>query len=139
MATKKSSKQEQDQPQMAEDQVASLPQSVSGPAAVRYSVAQIAGINVSTLGDDDSISWYANLVKQAASQGWHINRELATVSIKTKHVGLFNAGGTLQAAVFQGDEVVTNPTSENVAVSRLTQRLRVTKAKPAEDTIESEK
>lgn len=126
-----------DQPAPApETQVAQLSAPVNGPASVRYAVAQATGLDVDSLGTDDGLGWFTSLQAAAAAQGFTIAKEQASVSIKSKHVGLFTSQGELQAAVFQGDDVVNNPTSRAITANRLTQRLRVTAAKVDEKTEE---
>ncbi len=130
---KKRIKQAQPAAPKTEDQTAPANTSLSGLDAVRYSVAQITGLRVETIPKDEGLGWFGRLQEHLIGQGWTATQEKANVNVKARHVGLFTSNGELNAAVFEGDSLVNNPTDKNISANRLTQRIRVTKITPAQE------
>lgn len=105
----------------------------AGLEAVRSSIAHVTGIAPEQLSQDNGITWFDSMQANLLSQGWTLHKESAKVSIQGKHVGLFTAEGELQAAAFERDNLIFNPTAATPSASSLTQRLRIAPIKTPED------
>ena len=116
---------------------------LSGVDSLRYCLSELTGVKESDLPEDTSIYWFDQYRKVLGDNGFVVSNEHRSVPVEGKHVGLFQRDGEIQAAIFDGNDVVDNPTDfRTLNSSVLTGRLKVEKAgskKEAQADAESKK
>lgn len=102
---------------------------LSGVDSLRYCLSELTGVKESELPEDTSIYWFDQYRKVLGEAGFVVSNQHRSVPVEGKHVGLFQRDGEIQAAIFDGNELVDNPTDfRTLNASVLTGRLKVEKA-----------
>ena len=110
---------------------------LSGVDSLRYCLSELSGVKESDLPTDTSIYWFDQYRKVLGDAGYTLTTEHKTVPVEGKHIGLFQRDGEIQAAIFDGNDLVDNPTDfRTLNASVLSSRLKVEKAKSKKEAQE---